>query len=70
MAQQRPPKAKAQATPHKALWRVNEWAADVGLSRARVYELLNEKKIKSVKCGARRLINTTPAEFAASLENA
>jgi len=51
----------------KAGWRVNEWAADVGVSRAYVYELLKKKSIASVKLGAARIITTRPSDFLASL---
>lgn len=53
--------------PTKAGWRVHEWAADCGISRAFTYNLLRSGAIKSVKVGAARIITTTPAEFLASL---
>lgn len=53
----------------KAGWRVNEWAEDVSLSRAFVYELIAAGTIKSVKAGNARIITTRPAEYLASLEN-
>jgi len=51
-------------------WRVTEWAAAVGISRASVYELIAAKIIKSVKFGGARIIVTHPAEFLASLQDA
>jgi hypothetical protein len=55
------------ASPTKAGWRVPEWAADVSLSRAYVYELIAAGRIKSVKIGAARIITTRPVDFLASL---
>jgi hypothetical protein len=57
-------------SPTKAGWRVNEWAHDVGLSRAFVYELLAARKIESVKIGSARVITTTPAQFLSNCEPA
>lgn len=51
-------------------WSVQEWARAIGLSRAYVYVLLDEKRIRSVKCGSRRLITTPPAEFLEQLAEA
>jgi excisionase family DNA binding protein len=51
----------------KAGWRVNEWAAAVGISRSRIYELLADKTIASVRFGGARIITTPPSEFLASL---
>lgn len=51
----------------KAGWRPMEWAAAVGISRARVYELLQEHRIESVKDGAARIIITPPRDFLLSL---
>jgi hypothetical protein len=53
--------------PDKAGWRVSEWAADVGISRAFAYELIAEKSISSVKVGAARIITTSPANYLKSL---
>jgi excisionase family DNA binding protein len=50
-------------------WRVNEWAAAVGISRASVYELIAAKTITSVKFGGARLITTLPRDFLASLKD-
>ena len=55
------------ANPTKAGWRVNEWAADVGVSRAYVYNLLAAKTIASVKSGNARIITIAPREYLASL---
>ena len=54
------------ASPTKAGWRVNEWAADAGLSRSFVYILLADHQISSVKVGGKRLITTPPLAFIAS----
>jgi hypothetical protein len=51
-------------------WRVPEWASSVGLSRAYVYELLNEGKICSVKIGTARIITTHPLDYLSSLADA
>jgi predicted DNA-binding transcriptional regulator AlpA len=51
----------------KVGWRVPEWAADVGVSRAYVYNLMNAQQIGSVKIGKCRVITTTPAAYLASL---
>lgn len=59
--------APATPAPDKFGWRVPEWAAAVGLSRATVYELLSARTIASVKHGASRIIVTHPREFLASL---
>jgi hypothetical protein len=48
-------------------WRVPEWAKSVGLSRAYVYELMNEGLIRSVKSGAARIITTHPQDYLSSL---
>ena len=50
-------------------WRVNEWAAAVGISRTSVYELIAAKTITSVKFGGARLITTLPRDFLASLKD-
>ncbi len=48
-------------------WRVPEWAKSVGLSRAYVYELMNDGLIRSVKSGAARIITTHPQDYLSSL---
>ena len=50
-------------------WRVNEWSAAVGCSRASTYELIAAKTIDSVKFGGARIITTHPADFLASLKD-
>ncbi len=47
----------------KAGWRPVEWAHAVGISRARVYELLQDGRIDSVKDGSARIIITPPRAF-------
>lgn len=54
----------------KVGWRPKEWARDVGLSRASVYLLIADNKIKSVSHGAARIITTPPSEYLASLPEA
>jgi hypothetical protein len=54
-------------SPTKAGWRINEWAADVGVSRAYVYILLSSKTLESVKVGRAHIITTAPRDFLASL---
>jgi predicted DNA-binding transcriptional regulator AlpA len=51
--------------PDKCGWRVNEWATDVGLGRAFVYQLMNQGEIKSVKVGGARIIVTPPRDYLA-----
>ena len=48
-------------------WKVGEWAASIGCSRARTYQLISAGKIDSVKFGASRIIRTHPEDFLASL---
>jgi hypothetical protein len=48
-------------------WKVNEWAAAAGVSRAKTYLLLADGTLSSVKLGAARIITTHPADFLASL---
>jgi len=48
-------------------WRVPEWAKSVGLSRAYVYELMKDGRIRSVKADTARIITTHPQEYLASL---
>jgi hypothetical protein len=55
------------ATTGKAGWRVKEWAADVGVSRAHVYKLLSRGALDSVKDGKARIITTRPADYLTSL---
>jgi hypothetical protein len=51
----------------KVAWRPDEWGWAIGLSRASVYCLLSEGKIRSVKNASgkhgARLIITSPAEY-------
>ena len=52
-------------------YRINQWAHEVGVSRAYVYaSLLDKGLIESVKVGRARVIVTTPDEFLASLPRA
>jgi hypothetical protein len=58
------------ANPTKVGWRVNEWTADTGLSRAYLYKLLKNGGIQAVKSGSATIIITSPAEYLASLTEA
>jgi hypothetical protein len=51
----------------KVGWRVSEWAPAVGLSRATVFNLLNDGAINSVKSGNARIITTSPRDYLKSL---
>ena len=48
-------------------WPVSDWAHAAGVSRASVYNLLNDGKLESVKFGGKRLITTHPRDFIAGL---
>jgi excisionase family DNA binding protein len=52
-----------QSMAAKAGWRINEWCRAVGVSRSFTYELIAERKIKSVALGKARIITTSPIEF-------
>lgn len=52
------------------LYTVAQVVERLGLSRARVYQLLNEGRLRSVKIGARRLVRESAlAEFIDGLED-
>jgi hypothetical protein len=51
-------------------WRVSEFAAAVGLSRAHIYNLMGEGRLDSVKLGKARIITTSPGAFLESLRAA
>ena len=59
--------AVQQPNPDKVAWSIKNWCGDTDLSPAYAYELINEKKISSVKVGGKRLITTSPRDFLASL---
>jgi predicted DNA-binding transcriptional regulator AlpA len=61
---------KEKAKSERFAWPVTDWAHAVGLSRASVYNLLNDRRIASVKFGGKRLITTHPRDFVASLSEA
>jgi hypothetical protein len=51
----------------RAGWRINDWAQQVGLCRASVYNLLNAGAIEAVKVGKQvTVITTDPRAFLAS----
>jgi hypothetical protein len=54
-------------SPHKAGWRPDEWARDVGCSRSYVFVLLERAELDSIKLGTMRVITTPPAEYLACL---
>jgi hypothetical protein len=62
--------AAAEPNLNKVGWRVNEFAADAGISRSLVYMKISEGVIDSVKLGAARIITTSPSDFIASLAKA
>jgi excisionase family DNA binding protein len=41
---------------------VNDFCRAIGIGRSKVYELLREKKIRSIRIGKRRLIPAAEAE--------
>ncbi len=59
-----------KTSPAKAGWRVSEFAAAAGISKSSVYELLQEKRLDSVKFGGARIIVTSPSAFLDSLRAA
>jgi hypothetical protein len=50
-------------------WRISEWGPAVGISRARVFELIQQGNIESVKDGAARIITTHPRDYLSTLAN-
>jgi hypothetical protein len=58
--------ADPKPSPGKVAWSVKNWCGDTDLSPAYCYELINDKKIASVKVGGKRLITTSPRDFLAS----
>ncbi len=55
------------ANPNKVGWRISEWSADVGVSRAYVYILIKNKQIDRVKSGTASIIITPPHEYLSRL---
>jgi hypothetical protein len=58
--------AVQDSNPDKVAWSVKNWCRDTDLSPAYAYELINDKKISSIKVGGKRLITTRPLDFIAS----
>lgn len=54
----------------KVGWRVDEWIADSGIRRSKVYQHLKAGRLKAVKDGKITIILTPPAEFLAILRGA
>lgn len=51
------------------LYRVDEAAAALRMSRSLLYELIRSNQLRSVKCGSRRLVPVAAlAEYVASLQ--
>jgi hypothetical protein len=48
-------------------WKITEFVDAAGVSRSRVYELMQQGCLQSVKLGRRRLITTHPREFLTTL---
>jgi hypothetical protein len=62
------PLRPVRAASERRGYRINQWAHEVGVSRAYVYaSLLSTNRIESVKVGRSRVITTSPDEFLASL---
>ena len=66
-AERRAAASAAQGGTQKYGWKVNEWSAAVGCSRARTYQLISAGEIDLVRFGASRIIRTHPEDFLASL---
>lgn len=47
----------------RAGWRPKEWAEQVGISRAMVYDLMARGELKTVKVGKTRIVIESPREF-------
>ena len=60
-------KDPGSVSPSKSGWRVLEWSADVGISRAFTWKLVAAGEVDSVKIGNARIITTSPADYLASL---
>jgi hypothetical protein len=54
--------ARKKVSPKRA-WRPREWRAEVPCSLSKLYELIRESRIKTVKLDGARLILTSPQEF-------
>lgn len=66
-AQRRAAASEVHGGTQKFGWKVNEWSAAVGCSRARTYQLIGAGAIDSVRFGGSRIIRTHPEDFLASL---
>jgi hypothetical protein len=53
----------ADAIGRKVGWRVNEWHAAAGVSRAYTYLLIGRSEIESRTVGRMRIITTPPQEW-------
>ena len=59
--------AKPAPSIQKFGWRPGEWAAAIGCSRSRAYQLVASGTVDSVKFGASTIILTPPIAFLRSL---
>lgn len=53
----------------KRAWSVKDWGAEVSVSRATVYRLMDAGIVKYVMIGKARRITLSPKDFLAALEN-
>jgi hypothetical protein len=54
--------------PDQVAWTVKDWRAAVGgISQAYFYEIKAAAKIRTKKCGGKRLVLTPPLDFVESL---
>lgn len=52
----------------RVAWTVKEWGSATRLGKTKIYELIKEKQIRSVKSGVKRLITTSPGEYLNGLD--
>ena len=55
------------SSPTKAGWKIAKFAADVGLSRSYIYQLVKAGTLAKRKAGTRTIVVTSPAAYIASL---
>jgi len=61
-----PPREKIEKAKQVA-WSLKNWCAALDISQSFAYELIAAGQIKTRKCGGKRLIETPPDAFLASL---
>ena len=65
-----PPSQRRQAVP-AVLYRVDEAAEALRLGRSQLYELIRSGRLRTVKCGRRRLVPVSALdEYVSSIEGA